>query len=98
MPMVLKEILHSPDAENCPVCIAEAKTQQRLVALGYEIEDMDKTYGPVYTGQFRWLLLNLDLSVPDPLVDFQDHEPSYKESDAWDSALEHAKEMGTWAV
>lgn len=76
----------------------DTKIQQRLVALGYEIEDMGSIYGPVYAGQFRWLLLNLDISVPNPLIDFQDFEPSHDEDDAWSSALEHAQENGRWVA
>lgn len=82
---------------NAIATAIDAKTEQRLVALGYEIENMGLTYGPVYKGQYRWLLLNLDTGVSDPLIAFQDYEPSHNEADAWESALDHAKGEGTWA-
>jgi hypothetical protein len=81
----------------CSACDDNARVRQRLVALGYEIEDMGATYGPVYRGQFRWLLLGLDITVPDPMIAFQDHEPSYDEADAWNSALRHAQETSRWS-
>ena len=66
---------------------------RQLVALGYEAESLECTYGDSFAGQYRWLLLK-DASEDDPLVDFQDHDTSFDEDEPWSLALENAKLRG----
>lgn len=65
---------------------------RQLVALGYEVESLECTYGDSFVGQYRWLLK--DASDADRRVDFQDHEPSYDQNEPWSLALEDAKLRG----
>lgn len=77
---------------NIQTAVAPEQIRQ-LVALGYEVESLESTYGGGFAGQYRWLLLK-DASEDDPLVDFQDHDTSYDEDEPWVLALEDAKSRG----
>jgi hypothetical protein len=69
------------------------KEIQELVKLGYEVENLASMYGVCYTGHFRWVLLNLDLGVADPLADFQ-RGVSLNQDQPWVFAAKHARRAG----
>lgn len=65
---------------NKPVTVERI---EELKALGYTMEDMGEEFGADWEGQYRWF--------HDATEQFQDHDTSLSEAEAWADADRHAK-------
>lgn len=61
---------------------ATPKQIEALKAAGFYVEDMGAEYGDEFKGQFRWM--------NDKSGDFQDHDVSFSESEAWAECVFYA--------